>query len=209
MRILRLSLTFVTFLIIENAFAQETHWRLGTIYYLDYSAYRWDQRPANAALPNTNEVYSLGQALNVLPGVYGGIWTGDQRWALFSVEGGMSYFPFSLDLGNSSTPKSWGTLGFPLLAKVNWILDSSYRQNRRRVNFKSYVYAAYGREWVLAGLIQPQGAPATLTHQLHIVELGAGNTLDGIAMMTFLRLGWERNGAYMANIGLKFGWDGY
>lgn len=209
MRISALIACIITFSMTFSSKTYAQNWRMGTLFYMDYSAYRWDQRPAAASLPTQTNPYSLGQTLNVVPGVYGGIWGGDIRWALLSVEGGMSYFPFSLDISQQTTPKSWGTLGFPILFKLNWLLDSSYRQEGRRVNFKSFIFAGYGQEWVLAGLIQPNGAPATLTHQLHIVELGAGNTTDGFSLMTFFRFGWEQNGAYMANLGLKFGWDGF
>jgi hypothetical protein len=209
MRILVFLTAFFTLLLTVSLQAQNKNYRLGALFYMDYSAYRWDQRPAEASLPERTTPYSLGQVLNVVPGVYGGFWAGDVRWALLSLEGGMSYFPLSLDLSEQTEPKSWGTLGFPILFKLNWLLDSSYRQEGRRVNFKSFIFAGYGREWVLAGLIQPEGAAATLTHQLHIVELGAGNTMDGFSLMTFFRFGWERNGAYMANVGLKFGWDGF
>lgn len=187
------------------------NWKGGAVFLMDYSLYRWDQRPATASRPPMSDKYSIGQAMNVLPAVYGGAWFGHKKWFLLSVDAGIAYYPFSLDLGNSPKPKGTGVLSFPLMAKFHWLLDASARQ-QRRVDSKSFMYAGFGQEWVLSGVHVKSGGVAPFPYRLHTVELGVGTGTDGFVSMLFLRGGWgadsDAQKALLFNVGLKFGWEG-
>ena len=168
---------------------------------MDYSLYRWDQNPNSQKRNN----YSLGQAMNVVPGIYGGAWFSRKQYFSISIDGGINYFPFSLDVGPQPKPKEHGLLSFPVLAKIYIFLDG-VTQNKRRTTSKTFIYGGYGREWVQSGLYV-KGQQESSTYVLHIIEIGLGTGTDGLSSMLFLRGGWGSANSLMLNAGLKFAWE--
>lgn len=80
---------------------------------LGYNLYQWQEK-GNA--PQR----SVGQVLNVLPTVGGGIWIGRHQWNL-SLEAHIDYTPFSLDLQSYS---GMGALALPVMVKGGYIWGS-------------------------------------------------------------------------------------
>lgn len=80
---------------------------------LGYNLYSWYQKPSTIEAP----VRNVGQALNLLPNLYGTIWFGNPDKGLFSVEGGVEYLPFALDVSNFG---GMGVLNFPISAHYHF-----------------------------------------------------------------------------------------
>jgi|GEM_PF-6857538 len=175
-------------------------WGWGQSILLEFSAYRWDQQRQASLSPQPQ---SIGQLLNVLPGLHMSIWGGNRKSFLFSLEGGLSYYPFSRDIGPKKNAIR-STLAAPLMLKGHWLLDSSYKQNRR-TPFKSFLSLGYGQEWVYLG----HNINGSEAKWLHIVELCRGSTVDGFSLQTFLKVGWGQKDALLAQFGIRLGWDGF
>ncbi|EJF51936.1 hypothetical protein SapgrDRAFT_0177 [Saprospira grandis DSM 2844] len=175
-------------------------WGWGQSILLEFSAYRWDQQRQEAISPQPQ---SIGQLLNILPGLHMSLWAGNRKSFLFSLEGGLSYYPFSLDIGPQKNAIR-STLAAPLMLKGHWLLDSSYKQNRR-TPFKSFLSLGYGQEWVYLG----HNVNGSNAKWLHIVELCRGSTVDSFSLQTFIKFGWGQKDALLAQLGIRLGWDGF
>lgn len=197
-------LCFLSILLIvfSNVNAQSLTAR--AIFLIDYSVYRWDQRPANASVLPLSNKYSIGQVLNVLPGLSAGASFGDQKWFALSVDAGIAYYPLSLDLGKTPKPKGRGGLSFPAMAKFHYFLSSSARHGKA-VDAKSFIYGGFGREWVLAGIHVKDAGLKPIPYHLNVIELGIGTSTDGASSMVFIRGGWGGEAALMFQAGIKFG----
>ncbi len=93
------------------------------VYYLTYSFYSWHQRPYEEYPPQNlpfGDTRSVGQAMNIVPGVGAGIILGDKRCFAFSLEGQANYYPFSIDL---ITYKGMGAASFPVMGFFHIFFD--------------------------------------------------------------------------------------
>ncbi|WMX16702.1 MULTISPECIES: hypothetical protein [unclassified Aureispira] len=86
---------------------------VGSAFFMNYNLYSWYQKPSRIESP----LSASGQVLNILPGLGVNFWVGDvDRW-IVSIEGGIEYLPFALDIDHY---KGLGALSIPLLAKVQF-----------------------------------------------------------------------------------------
>ena len=80
---------------------------------INYNLYSWYQNKSK-----TNQSVSRsGQVLNILPGLGLNLWCGDIKHWILSVEGGVNYLPFALNINQYS---GMGSLSFPLIAKIHF-----------------------------------------------------------------------------------------
>jgi hypothetical protein len=96
--------------------AQESNQKQKDIYFgyglfLNYNLYSWYQNPA----ANSNVASSCGQVLNIIPGLGFNFWLGDIEHWILTIESGVEYNPFAIDLEHYT---GMGALGFPTMAKV-------------------------------------------------------------------------------------------
>jgi len=81
--------------------------------FMNYNLYSWYQKPSTIESPRS----ASGQVLNILPGLGLNFWVGDVDHWIISIEGGIEYLPFALDIDNY---KGLGALSIPIMAKVQF-----------------------------------------------------------------------------------------
>lgn len=91
----------------------KTKVHLGYAFFMNYNLYSWYQKPSTIESP----LSSSGQVLNVLPGLGLNFWIGDVDHWILSIEGGLEFLPFALDIDNY---KGLGALSIPILAKAQF-----------------------------------------------------------------------------------------
>lgn len=97
---------------VNNATPKKTV-RFGYNFHLNYNLYTWYQTPTTTSSDN----HSVGQALNILPGLGGGIWVGDVKNWLLSVDASVQYLPFAFDTEQFT---GMGSLAFPVATKIQF-----------------------------------------------------------------------------------------
>lgn len=118
MRITLLTLSILC-LLIGKLQAQDTETKtktkvyVGYAFFINYNLYSWYQKPSTIERP----LSSSGQVLNILPGLGLNVWVGNVDQWIISIEGGIEYLPFALDIDHY---KGLGALSIPLMAKVQF-----------------------------------------------------------------------------------------
>jgi hypothetical protein len=199
-------LLILTLLIIANNISigqdapklnSDARFRFSPMLFIDYSLYHWYQKPRRSM---DRSPKSMGQVLNVLPGLGGGIILGKKTTLLFSLEASVKYFPFSLDLEGY---EGMGAVSFPVLANF-------------RIPLGGFVFMQVGGgvQWSQINIHnrtaanQQQPNPFFMTY---VGELAVGIE-EGVFILYFARFGYNANQSTTLDIGLRIGlhsalWD--
>lgn len=211
MRILTFFFVLISFL--EQCQAQ---FFVKPIYYINYNLYSWYQKPYQRYPPqqfNFPDTRSVGQVLNVLPGVGGGLLIGDKRYFAFSLEGQANYYPFSFDLVEY---KGMGAVSFPVLGLFHIFLNSSFREEpdpdfKKPPTSRTFIYFGGGVQWMATEFqarpqdYQKQYNPFFMTY---VGEVGLGMGLNGSIFAIFGRFGMDDQEGISIDVGIKIGSDG-
>lgn len=180
--------------------------QFGYLLYANYNLYHWYQKPSSLS-----PVFrSSGQVFNVLPGLGTGFWLGKpSKWWL-SLESGVEFAPFTLDIDKF---KGMGSLAIPLLFKV-------YLPVAKQLSALVSINFAAGAQWTWAELYAvPSEFQNRATSQssfiTYVGELGlslgaVSEHLRNIRDASFyIRFGGNIHGAMTFNCGLRLGfWNG-
>jgi len=160
--------------------------------FIDYNFYHWYQNPLKVG----ERSKSMGQVLNVLPGLGGGLVMGSKTSVLFTLEAAVRYMPFSLDVDGF---EGMGAVSFPVLAGF-----------RIPIHGILFVNVGGGVQWTKTNLyaqtsnMQQQDNPFFMTY---IGELGLGLE-ENLFLMFFTRFGYAPSQATTFDLGLKIGLNG-
>ncbi|MGH1336385.1 MAG: hypothetical protein ACRBFS_09680 [Aureispira sp.] len=101
---------------------------------LSYNMYSWHRPPSSLSL---QKPYSTGQVLNILPGFHTGLWIGNVKNWLLSVETGINFLPFAL---SSQQYSGLGILEVPTLIRVQFPLT-------RQQSLWTFLHLGAGLQW--------------------------------------------------------------
>ncbi len=156
--------------------------------FINYNLYHRYQKPS------FNNEQSVGQVFNVLPGLGGGLIMGKKTVLMFSVEGALSYCPFSLDIEGF---EGMGALSFPLLANF-------------RIPVEGFFFFQFGggvqfNQINIHQSVNPSAVnPFFMTY---IGELSVG-VEENLFLLYFLRFGYNGQSASTFDFGIRLGLNG-
>lgn len=180
---------------------------------IEYHFYQWYQspQPINSLSTSTN-LRNTGQALNILPGLGGGLILGDRRYFGFSIDGMVNFHPFSFDIAdyNGMGALSMHTGGYfhipiSVTNPHNPKTDGLYFNPRFKPNQATFFVIGGGIQWSIKELYLHSTAhiPSQF-FRTYFIELRLRAQLYRTSIGWFVRGGYAPQTALTFNGGISF-----
>lgn len=156
--------------------------------FAQYNLYHWYQQPL---YQTDGQPKNVGAALNILPGLGGGILMGKKTTLLFAVESSLQYMPLAMDLN-----------GFDGIGALSWPVLVHFRIPLEKFAF---LQIGGGVQWNKINLHHNNAANSFFMTYVGEVGFGIEETAFGLL---FTRLGYHPNHATTLDVGVKFGING-
>lgn len=191
-------LTLVNAQIEDSLLASKSNLKIGYSIGLSYNIYSW-YHLSNTPSAFEKKTYSTGQAMNILPGLSTGLWIGNVKHWLLSLETEVTFLPFALSLQQY---RGLGTLEVPTLVRFQFPLS-------RQQSLWTFLHFGTGIQWQLLDLYGHTSP--THSHQ-HFTWVGeVGWHISAVAhqrhilreLEFFVRLGTNTKEFFHFNTGLR------
>lgn len=165
--------------------------------------YQFYERIVTPNTVNPGESHSVGQVLNLLPGLGLKAWLGGDKVA-FSAEGKVEYSPYAVHW----RPKYYtglGALSVPVLAKISYHEGGEFEA----IYKDGYtVSLGVGMQWSTANFyFRPSEIAPVPWYSMYIIELNIGLGDNANNMGFFLRYGQGEDFSSVFKLGVYYDWN--